>query len=86
MNTIRAPFTPEQVDSLNGFQMQSYWHPFTCGNDLCKLRNPENILIAMTSGWHCLFCPYHQEWAHSFMADGSWKGYAGLVNAVLGIT
>jgi hypothetical protein len=84
--TVHAPFTPDQVDSLNGFQAQDYWHPFTCGNDLCRQRNRDGILIAMTGGWYCLFCPYTQGWAHSFMTDGSWKGYAGLVSAVLGVT
>jgi hypothetical protein len=32
----RAPFTSEQVESLNAYQVSGVMHPFTCGNDDCK--------------------------------------------------
>lgn len=63
----KAPFTPEQVESLNGFQRCGCFHPFTCGK--CR-----NDLIATEQGWVCQNgCDYTQDWAHDFMADNSWK-------------
>lgn len=28
-----SPFTPEQVESLNNYQNEGKFHPFTCAND-----------------------------------------------------
>jgi ribosomal protein S27AE len=71
---IEAPFTEDQVKSLNGYQKSGYCHPFTCGNDKCpKPRFEHSILVAKSDGWHCPRCAYTQTWAHKFMADGSWK-------------
>lgn len=63
-----APFTPEQVESLNGFQKCGCVHPFTCGGDKCR-----SDLVATEEGWVCPNCDYTQNWAHEFMADGSWR-------------
>jgi len=30
---IQSPFTPEQVESLNKYQNEGRFHPFTCRND-----------------------------------------------------
>lgn len=69
MAIIRAPFTKEQVDSLNGFQRSGIVHPFTCGTEECRAD-----LVATKDGWICDYCHLHkQDWAHDFMADGSWK-------------
>jgi hypothetical protein len=64
----RAPFTPEQVESLNAYQRSGDWHPFTCGR--CGA-----ALAADTHGWLCPTpaCLYQQDWAHPFMADWSWR-------------
>jgi hypothetical protein len=69
-NIRRAPFTPDEVASLNGFQEACVWHPFTCGNDDCG-----HILVATEGGWTCprQGCGYTQDWAHAFMADWRWK-------------
>ena len=70
MDRIEAPFTPEQVASLNAFQLAGVMHPFTCGAEDCHgIR-----LIAARDGWHCAsqICDYRQGWAHAFMADWSW--------------
>jgi len=63
-----APFTPDQVESLNGYQVAEVFHPFTCGNDSSHF-----VLIAEPAGWVCLDCDYTQNWAHEWMADWSWR-------------
>lgn len=68
MRMVKAPFTPEQVDSFNSFQHRSRFHPFTCGN-----KSNHTVLVAAEDGWCCQDCDYTQDWAHSFMADWSWK-------------
>lgn len=62
---IKAPFTKEQVDSLNGFQKHGHSHPFTC---TCG-----NTMKATTEGWMCGDHGFVQFWAHEFAADNSWK-------------
>lgn len=74
MDKVTAPFTLEQVQSLNGFQHASGVHPFTCGNDQCR-----GILVATVRGWICPFCDYTQDWAHAFMADNSWEKSAEVM-------
>lgn len=66
---VVAPFTPDQVASLNGFQESGVFHPFTCGGEHCR-----NDLVAKEDGWHCpaSSCEYEQDWAHDFMANWSW--------------
>lgn len=78
MSIIYAPFTPEQVALLNGFQQGSNMHPFTCGGDGCRRAHPleHTSLYAAEDGWHCRYCDYSQNWAHDFMADGCWVNYA----------
>ena len=61
-----APWTDDQVNSLNAYQESAYCHPFTCRH---------GILEATKDGW-C--CPYFneecsQDWAHSWMVDWSWQ-------------
>jgi hypothetical protein len=65
-DTVKAPWTPEQVDALNGWQRITLVHPFTCGglNDTCRWN-----LTATPGGWICERCDYTQDWAHSFMTD-----------------
>jgi hypothetical protein len=46
---IKAPWTREQVDSLNEYQHASVMHPFTCGH--CR-----HILTAAAAGWVCDEC------------------------------
>ena len=67
---IEAPFTEEQIDNLNLFQMAGVMHGFTCGsgNRTDKHhKDGEGYLIATEEGWKCPFCDYTQDWAHSFM-------------------
>lgn len=69
MNVVKAPFTPDQLNSLNGYQASGFVHEFTCGGDI----NCRAALVAKESGWVCPKCGYIQDWAHGFMADWSWK-------------
>lgn len=69
---MKAPFSEEQVKSLNAHQNNSQLHPYTCNRefDECEVRmNPNDytkngILIATTEGWICPCGKYKQGWAH----------------------
>lgn len=66
---VEAPFSVDQIQSLNEYQKAGIFHPFTCGTDGCR-----DDLIATGEGWRCPSCMKHeQNWAHTFMADWSWK-------------
>lgn len=69
--TVTAPWTPEQVESLNGYQRSGVMHEFTCGVG----GHSHGALRATPDGWVCDFerCDYRQDWAHPFMADGGWR-------------
>jgi hypothetical protein len=77
---IRAPFTSDQVKSLNEFQRLgglAGFHEFTCRSDKHDARDdddwtPREVLIAYESGWECPDCGLTQDWAHAGMADWSW--------------
>ena len=63
MAQIKAPWTPEQVKSLEEWQKNPMVHPFTCYNG--------HELVPTPAGWICPRCPeYHQDWAHDFMFGG----------------
>lgn len=75
---IQAPFNKEQVRSLNQFQKSGRMHPFTCP----RVHHEDTVVLsAATSGWWCpeKGCTYKQNWAHAFMADGS---FLDLINEV----
>jgi hypothetical protein len=90
---IYAPFTAEQVTTLNHYQHSGHFHPFTCGRCRDKLGtgawphqpyqgpHDDRLLVATLNGWICPTCDYTQDWAHAFMAaaDAPWMqpGYAG---------
>ena len=67
----RAPWSREQVKSLNDYQVSGAFHPFT------HLRDDggnEEVLVASEDGWHCPEHPdFEQDWAWPQMADGTWK-------------
>jgi hypothetical protein len=81
LDKISAPFTLEQVESLNKFQYNRRYHPFTCGNDRSDKAHkgyatahdfPDNgLLVATQEGWVCPVCRYTQSWAWEFMTDGT---------------
>jgi hypothetical protein len=65
---IQAPFTDDQVASLNAYQGAGAFHPFTCGTESCR-----GALLATRDGWRCPRCDYRQPWAWEWMADWSWR-------------
>ncbi len=66
---IRAPWTEDQVNSLNGYQACGFHHPFTFGDEPNKVD-----LIATTDGWVAIEGgSVVQDWAHSFMLNWEWK-------------
>lgn len=82
----KAPFTPQEVTSLNGYQESRVMHPFTCGSgERCDASHDEQggLLIATTSGWICPYCTYTQDWCHEWMADGSWRKVLEKRNQVI---
>ena len=77
----RHAWTLDQVASLSHFQAASGFHPYTCGNDKCPGigRDDERMpLVAEADGWHCPACPYTQDWALAWVADGGWREWTGI--------
>ncbi len=68
----KAPFTADEVDSLNAYQREGVLHPFTCGQCLRDEQN-DGVLVASGSGWHCPACDHVQDWCHDWMADWAWR-------------
>lgn len=68
---ICPPWTPEQVEALNGYQAAGRFHPFTCarrGEGGHQIRHGDlGVLVATADGWICPDCDYTQDWAHEFM-------------------
>ncbi|HEY6018491.1 MAG TPA: hypothetical protein VIY48_00890 [Candidatus Paceibacterota bacterium] len=67
---VWAPFTEDQVASINAYQASNVGHPFTCGSNRHK---EQALLIAQVNGWYCPLCDYGQSWAWNWMADWSWE-------------
>lgn len=62
MEKAFAPWTAEQIDTLNRYQTAGIFHEFTC--------HAGHTLYATEAGWRCRFCIwYEQDWAWTFMAD-----------------
>lgn len=70
MSMLFAPWTDDQVASLNAYQQSGKLHPFT------GERGPngeETVLIATKDGWvEREGGPVVQVWAHLVMCDWSW--------------
>ena len=71
-----APWSPEEVTSINDFQESGVMHPFTCGSGQrtdASHNHQGGTLVATTNGWICPYCSYTQDWCHEFMANGLWR-------------
>lgn len=79
-NILHAPWTPEQVTTLNRYQRDERFHPFTCGSGnrtdefhAVKVRELDlhdaGQLHATVNGWVCPACDYTQPWALMVMLD-----------------
>lgn len=70
--TVSAPFTRDQVWSLNAYQDDTDGHPYTCPNP-----HPPKFrrLIATSLGWVCRdrSCGYTQDWAHAYTTNWEWR-------------
>lgn len=74
----KAPWTPDQVKSLNGYQASTKYHPYTCRD---RSRRPhkwrlgdKGILVATIDGWYCPDCnAVTQTWAHDFTLNWAWQ-------------
>ena len=69
-----APWTDDQVTTLNRFQTESGLHPFTCMSRVSDRGDTAHgdsrgILIATRHGWVCKGCTYTQNWAYEHMAN-----------------
>jgi hypothetical protein len=74
METIKTPFSPEQVEKLNQYQKEGKFHPFTCcsqDDKECERSSGrgEGLLTATVDGWVCPCGKYTQNWAHKFMSE-----------------
>jgi len=74
LDRAEAPWNDEQVASLNAYQAADFVHPFT---------SPQGAsLRATAAGWvEHDGGPVVQKWAHSFMADWSWRDLAPDIKA-----
>lgn len=66
---VHAPWSADQVASLNAYQSSGVFHPYTCG----KRCNGEGVLTATPGGWACPACGYRQGWVLAWMADWRWR-------------
>jgi hypothetical protein len=71
---VAAPWGPDEVASLAGYQHSGSAHPFTCGDDACRGRTHGVPLMATSVGWECPGCGYTQNWAWVFMTNYWWRG------------
>lgn len=68
MTNVKAPWSEEQVDTLNRLQTSGVLHPFTCRRR-GEHEVDNDILVAAVDGWACPSCDYTQDWAYDHMLD-----------------
>ncbi len=75
---ITAPFSAQQIDSLNHYQVGVNifcGHPFTCPRRSESHHGAEGwdtgLLVATDTGWVCPHCGYTQDWAVENMVKPS---------------
>lgn len=66
MEILEAPWSEDQVKSINDYQSSGSKHPALCPNDL-------GVLQATLTGLYCPECSYFTETVPEFMADESWR-------------
>jgi len=64
-NKLAAPWTVEQVASLNGYQQSSTFFPFVCTN-----LHPAKATL---DGLECERCDWHLGWAYDWTLNWEWK-------------
>lgn len=91
MGTVSAPFTPQQVDFINQYQVGVLsalpGHPFTCPHRDAPHHGNEGgdtgVLIATQKGMECPYCSHTQVWVHSFMAKAPEAEAEGVIERLL---
>jgi hypothetical protein len=63
-----APFTPAEVESFNDCRQFGSWQPLICAREGCRRE-----MVATESGLNCPGCSYTQDWAPTWMMDGTWR-------------
>ena len=70
LNKIYAPFTVEQVEMLNDWQISFNVHPYTCPNRGESLHGEnerdQGVLNVSQDGLKCQDCGYLQLWAFDY--------------------
>jgi hypothetical protein len=84
---VFAPWTPEQIASLNACQRFGNSPPFTCGAPMERDEECGEILYATPLGWICPQCSnWQQDWAYPYMVNWGWVfGLPENVSALLAI-
>lgn len=64
-----APWTDEQVATLNALQDDPQFHSYTCpGDNHRECRTHGRMLSATRDGWVCNCGSYKQRWAHAVVS------------------
>ena len=77
LTQVEAPWTDEQVKSINAFQTHQRNYPMM-GEKNCILIATPNGFVQEANG------PVVQDWAFEYMSDWSWKGYADTMESLYG--
>lgn len=64
-STKYAPFTVEEIWSINQYQRCGQMHPLTCK---CG-----HLLMAIPEGLYCPKCKTTQTWIYRWIANGNWR-------------
>lgn len=67
MNRYEAPWTQDEVHSIDEYQQDEDLHPLTCPD--CA---GNQALSAYLDGLKCKSCNYTQNWVYPWMADYNW--------------
>ncbi len=66
--SLKVPWTDEQVKNMNAWQQCGWVHPFTCGGKIDG-KDCRADLIATKDGWICKHCDYKQYWCLDIQAN-----------------
>lgn len=82
--TCHAPWTDEQIESINNYQQSGCWFELTCGtlekhpkenspfDTECTFPIP-GVLIATRDYLYCPLCDYKQYWVFENLTDNTWQ-------------
>lgn len=74
MGTVKAPFTTQQVETINRYQSNEFVHPLTCGSGNRtdeRHTDGEGVLVAYKAGLSCPFCGYSQNWISDIVLESA---------------